>query len=166
MTRTKLKIAALVFLIVCAQTAASSAQDFRAADNRLQFFDALFQTGKVNFRDAAFQKDENAPKRIVFAKGKSSAVLTGTLRRTKTIDDVHYYVVRAKAGQSLILRVTAASGSAAVTVQNSGGEMISEGIDDRFDGKIPATGDYVIHVFNPGNGNFGSTRYTLTVSVK
>jgi hypothetical protein len=115
---------------------------------------------------AAGQTDENAPRRIRFGRGTTSAKVSGTLRRTRRVDEVHYYVIRVRAGQRMRINVATTSGAAAISVGAPNGDQVSEGVDDRFDGEVFEAGDYQIRVYNPSNGRLGSTRYTLTVSVR
>lgn len=136
------------------------------SDNPVQFLNVGFQTNEVEFLNAKYQTSENAPHRISFAKGKSSATFSGTLRRSRSVDDQHYYVIRARAGQGLTLHLKASSGAAAMEVFTPSGEKLFDEMEMDTSDLLPATGDYRIHIFNPGNGNLGNTRYTLTVSIK
>jgi hypothetical protein len=109
---------------------------------------------------------QNQTRRISFVKGKSGTTLSGTLRRSKTIDDQHYYIIRARAGQTLTLHLKSSVGAAVMVVKTPDGNPLFDEMDTDTSDSLPATGEYRIHIFNPGNGNLGNTRYTLTVSIK
>lgn len=104
-------------------------------------------------------------KRIQFAKGKSSATLTGTLKANNQI----YYEVGVRKGQKLTVTFKSNAGNnAGITVfapNPDGEEKLLWGADgagnNTYEFELEYNGDYGIQV--------GSTRacnYTLTVSIR
>ncbi len=92
--------------------------------------------------------------RIKFLKGKTSAVVKGTVAK----GGPDFYLVGAKAGQMMTVKVT---GKVSFGI-DAGGERLTE--DDgstNWSEALPADGDYKIKVFSGG----GAQNYTLTVSI-
>lgn len=100
--------------------------------------------------------DVSAQTRIRFARGKSSAVVSGSL----AIDGTRTYVVNASAGQYIKVRVSSTSGNATVYVHDP---SAGEGDYDSWEGTLTTTGDARITVFNDAKS---PTRFTLSVSIK
>lgn len=100
------------------------------------------------------------PKRIQFAKGKNSAVVTGTTGKFGTT-----YVVRAKSGQKLVLTVTPRTG-VGIKVETNGsyGEqvLLREERGGTYEVGLEETGDYTIFL---GSTNGKSAPFTLTVKI-
>ncbi|GJD21876.1 hypothetical protein RIVM261_068320 [Rivularia sp. IAM M-261] len=96
--------------------------------------------------------------RVTFAKGKSSTVINGVENRV--------YVLKAKAGQKLTLKVNNLGARAGVTLYNANGKIVKNfgafGEGQSFTYKLPATGDYYIL------GYSGPTyhSYEFAVSIK
>ena len=99
------------------------------------------------------------PKRIQFAKGKNSAVVTGTTGKFGTT-----YVVRAKSGQQLVLTLTPKTG-VGIKVETTGsyGEqvLLREERGGTYEVGLEETGDYTIFL-----GSTGRTPAGFTISVK
>jgi hypothetical protein len=104
------------------------------------------------------------PKRIEFKRGSNSAIVSGTVRG----DEEGEYVLAAKKGQRLIIKLTS------VPVKSSVFQLLGEDndtlgleYDANFDysGVLPKTGDYFITVARPGQSK-GVSRYKLTVTVR
>jgi len=102
-----------------------------------------------------------APKRIEFAKGKSSATVRGTTGQYGTT-----YVVRARSGQMLVLTLTPASG-VGIKVETTGrfGHMVllREERGGTYEVGLEESGDYTIFV---GSTNGKSRPFTLNVRIR
>jgi hypothetical protein len=110
---------------------------------------------------AGIRASAQTPRRIQFAKGKSSAVVKGTTGPHGT-----YFVLRAKAGQMLVLDVTPASG-VGVKVETVGrfGHMVllREEAGGKYEVGLEEAGDYTIFVGPLGRNPL---TFTLTVQVR
>jgi hypothetical protein len=104
------------------------------------------------------------PNRIEFKRGTTSAVINGMVRG----DEEAEYVLAAKKGQKLIIKLTS------VPVKSSVFQLLGEDndtlgleYDANFDysGTLPKTGDYFINVKRPTEAK-GTSRYRLTVTVR
>ena len=101
-----------------------------------------------------------ARSRVTFARGKSSTTINGAENRI--------YVLGAKAGQKLTLKVTNLGARAGVVLYNKNGKLVKGfngfnlGNGQSFTYKLPSTGDYYIL------GYAGPTyhSYEFTVSIK
>jgi hypothetical protein len=103
------------------------------------------------------------PNRIAFKRGATSTIITGTVRG----DEEAEYVLAAKKGQRLIIRLTSVPAKSSV-FQLLGEDHDTLGLeyDANYDysGILPRTGDYFITVTRPGQSK-GASRYKLTVTV-
>jgi len=106
------------------------------------------------------QASAQAPKRIEFAKGKSSAVVKGTTGSYGTT-----YVLRARSGQKLVIDLSPASG-VGVKVETVGtyGEMVllREESGGRYEVGLEESGDVTIFV---GSTSGKSVAFTLAVRI-
>lgn len=106
------------------------------------------------------QANAQTPKRIQFAKGKSSAVVKGTTGSYGVT-----YVVRAKSGQKLVLNLTPAS-KVGIKVETNGtyGEMVllREERGGTYEVGLEESGDYTIFI---GSTNNQSISFVLTVKI-
>jgi hypothetical protein len=108
-----------------------------------------------------------AAKPIQFAKGKSSAAVTGKIKGSDDMD----YTIRASAGQTMTVDFKASKGAAYFNVLPPGstGEAIfigsSEG--DHFQTVLPSDGDYTIRVYLMGGAKASDkpVSYTLKVGI-
>jgi hypothetical protein len=104
--------------------------------------------------------------RVRFPRGRTTVILKGSVRGTK------YYVLNAKEGQTMSVRLTApkpktgfparftmylSDDRAALVNTSKGAEDVTE-----WTGVLPKSGDYVIYVEVLGP----KTRYTLAITVK
>jgi hypothetical protein len=100
------------------------------------------------------------PKRIEFAKGKSSATVRGTTGQNGTI-----YSVRARSGQKLVLTLTPESG-VGIKVENMGrfGHMVllREEHGGTYEVGLEESGEYTIFV---GTTSGKSAAFTLSVRI-
>lgn len=105
------------------------------------------------------QANAQSPKRIQFAKGKSSVVVKTTGSYGVT------YVVRAKSGQKLVLDLTPVS-KVGIKVETNGtyGEMVllREERGGVYEIGLEESGDYTIFI---GSNNNKSISFTLTVKI-
>jgi hypothetical protein len=104
------------------------------------------------------------PNRIEFKRGTHSTTISGTVRG----DEQAEYVLSAKKGQRLIIKLTS------VPVKSSVFQLVGEGNDTLgleydanydYSGVLPQTGDYFITVSRPTQAK-GTSRYKLTVTVR
>jgi hypothetical protein len=104
------------------------------------------------------------PNRIEFKRGANTTTLSGTVRGAEEAE----YVLTAKKGQKLIIKLTS------VPVKSSVFQLLGEDndtlgleYDANFDysGILPKTGDYFINVKRPTEAK-GTSRYKLTVTVR
>ena len=107
-------------------------------------------------------KADGITSRIKFARGKSSAVLSNSVIR----GDEDTYIVRAKAGQKMSVKITSVESNAVFFIEKPGGgylENAGEG-DDRtvWTDRLPDAGDYKIIVA----GTRGNATYKLSVKIK
>ena len=104
------------------------------------------------------------PNRIEFKRGSTSTTVSGTVRG----DEQAEYVLAAKKGQRLIIKLTS------VPVKSSVFQLLGEDNDTLglehdanydYSGVLTKTGDYFINVSRPTQAK-GTSRYRLTVSVR
>jgi hypothetical protein len=104
------------------------------------------------------------PNRIEFKRGAASTIINGTVRG----DEEAEYVLVAKKGQRLIIKLTSAPVKSSV-FQLLGPDNDTLGIEydanHDYSGVLPKTGDYFITVTRPGQSK-GTSRYKLTVTVR
>src|SRR5687768_1229698 len=79
------------------------------------FLTSLFAVGSFGFPTG-----DGVTKRIRFAKGKNSATVSGAVIR----GDVDTYILAARAGQRMSVRVTAIEDNAAFTIAGPDGEFL------------------------------------------
>lgn len=113
------------------------------------------------FAASTFARD-GITKRVKFAKGKSSVTLSNAVVR----GDRDIYILGAKAGQQMTVRVTAVENNAAFQIEGPHGEYL-EGAGEMDDAtnvtvRLPQTGDYRIVV----GGTRGNATYKLTVAIR
>ena len=121
------------------------------------FLIGLFVAGSYGFPTG-----DGVTKRIKFARGKSSATVSGAVIR----GDRDTYILGARGGQRMTVRVTALENNAAFQIENPHGEYL-EGAGEGDDATnvtvvLPDNGDYRIIV----GGTRGNATYKLTVSVR
>lgn len=96
--------------------------------------------------------------RIRFARGRTTKVIQDAVVRG-TRDR---YLLRARAGQTLIVHITSIENNAVFDIQTPGGRrtLAQEATD--WTGELPRSGDYVIVV----GGTRGNASYTLEVTIR
>lgn len=101
-------------------------------------------------------------KRVRFAKGKSSATISGAVIR----GDQDTYIIGAKSGQMMSVKITALENNAVFDIKGPDGEYLQDAgeTDDAtsITVDLPYTGDYRITV----GGTRGNATYKLTISIK
>ena len=103
---------------------------------------------------------------VAFAKGASSATLKGSIKG----DQDHSYLIDARAGQTMKVKLTSTKGSAEMNVYAPGNDTaISLGADDPYNVTVvlPTTGRYKVQVYQMrASARRGETaNYTLTIGV-
>jgi hypothetical protein len=105
------------------------------------------------------------PKRVQFAKGRTTTVEKGTVVALETND----YVLGARAGQQMILHLASPNSYANFIIYSVNGHSF-EGMtaEDRdWSGELPESGDYVVRVFKLRSGRkSGRAPYTLEITIR
>jgi len=101
-------------------------------------------------------------KRLKFAKGKSSATVSGAVIR----GDRDTYIIGAKERQMMTVKITSAEKNAVFQIKDANGEYLQDaGEEDdatALTSDLPSTGDHEIIV----GGTRGNASYRMTVSIK
>ena len=111
--------------------------------------------------------DEGIPReQVQFAKGASSATVSGSLKGDTTVD----YVVRAAAGQTLTVRLQKSNPQNYFNVmppESAGGAMFTGTASDEYSGVLPDDGDYVLRVYlmRAAARRGESSKYSLDIGV-
>jgi hypothetical protein len=105
------------------------------------------------------QKGTNVVRRINFQRGRTTAVVQGTVKRGIS----HDYLLRARRGQGMTVHL-AAGREVGFEVITPGGQYMS-GFAQDWSGYLPQSGDYRINVLPPTSTN-APARYTLEVTVR
>src|SRR2546427_4593791 len=104
------------------------------------------------------------PLRIEFKRGATSTTINGAVRGSEEAE----YVLAAKKGQRLIIKLTSAPVKSAVfQLLGEDNDTLGLEYDANYDysGVLPKTGDYFINVRRPTESK-GRSRYRLTVTVR
>ena len=106
---------------------------------------------------------EGVKKKVRFAKGKNSATITGGIIR----GDRDKYLLGAREGQKMTVRISSAEDNAVFQVYLPGEQEALEGAgetDDakHWEGKLPVTAEYVIVV----GATRGNASYKLEVKIE
>jgi len=111
---------------------------------------------------ASITSADGITKRVKFARGKSSAVVSGAVIR----GDRDTYIVGAKVGQRMSVSITSLENNAVFQVMDDDGNYLQNaGEEDdatNWNGKLPWTGDYKIIV----GGTRGNASYRLSVAIQ
>lgn len=129
----------------------------RAVAPRTQDYvlELLSDVGETDFRMSIM-----IPVRVSFAPGGTSAEVTGTL----PADGSRHYAIRVLAGQTMKLETVTSEGQVILIVYGADGTVLQSdhgGFRD-FEGPVPTTQDYLIHVRAVGTGG---ARYTMRVTI-
>jgi outer membrane lipoprotein-sorting protein len=104
------------------------------------------------------------PNRIEFKRGANSTTISGTVRG----DEQAEYVLSARQGQRLIIKLTSVPSRSSVFDLHAPDDTdLGLEYDANYDysGKLPKTGDYLIFVTRPTQAK-GTSKYRLTVTVR
>jgi hypothetical protein len=99
--------------------------------------------------------DRIIPKRIRFARGRTTAVIKDTVR----LCTMHEYYFRARAGQKMTAHL-ATGNRTSMTLFTENGETVFDGTKD-FEGELPEGGQYSLQI-----GTDTTTAYTLEVTIR
>jgi hypothetical protein len=105
------------------------------------------------------QKGTSVVRRITFPRGQTTAEVQGSLRRGTS----HDYLIRARRGQGMAVRVIS-QGNLAFQVIAPSGQFLSD-VTVEWGGYLPQSGDYRINVLPDPTTN-RAYRYTLEVSIQ
>ena len=105
------------------------------------------------------QRGTSVVRRINFQRGRTTAVVKGTIRRGVS----HDYLIRARVGQAMAVHLAARSDVGFEIITPSGQYLC--GFTQYWDGYLPQTGDYRVNVLPPTTTNAAAT-YTLEVTVR
>ena len=101
------------------------------------------------------ETDRIIPKRIRFARGRTTAVVKDTVR----LCTMHEYYFRARAGQKLTAHL-ATGNRTSMTLFTENGETVFDGTKD-FEGELPEGGQYSLQI-----GTDANAAYTLEVTIR
>lgn len=112
-------------------------------------------------------QDHSRTERVQFARGASSATLHGNLHGYDTVD----YVLGARAGQTLSVRLQPTKASAYFNVTKQGADealFVGSTSGNQFTGRLPANGDYVVRVYLMRNAarRDEHANYTLSIGIR
>ena len=120
----------------------------------LILFTILILTSLVNA-----QRGTSVVRRINFQRGRTTAVLQGTIKRGTS----HDYLLRARAQQTMTVHL-ASNGAVGFEIITPSGQYLSSYTQD-WSGYLPQSGDYRINVLPPTETNV-SANYTLEVTIR
>lgn len=122
----------------------------------------------TSFGSGLASADAVLKERITFAKGTSSATLSGTVKGRDSME----YMLGAASGQHMRAKLTSPSNSIYFNVFAPGklpgkdeALFIGDTGGDTFDGVLPASGDYMIQVYLYRNAARAGERATFTLDV-
>ena len=112
-------------------------------------------------------QDHSRTERVQFARGTSSATLHGSIHGYDTVD----YVLGARSGQTLNVRLQPTNASAYFNVTKQGADealFVGSTSGNSFTGRLPSSGDYVVRVYLMRNAarRDEHANYSLTVGVR
>jgi hypothetical protein len=111
--------------------------------------------------DAALaQKGKSIVRRVNFPRGRTTTILRGTVRRGVS----HDYLLRARAGQTMLVHLTSDSDQMSLTILKPGGETWMFDTRD-WSGELPLTGTYRVNVL-PDTTTERPTRYALEITIR
>ncbi|MFC5371902.1 hypothetical protein ACFPIF_05030 [Brevundimonas faecalis] len=115
----------------------------------------------------AMAQDHGRTERVQFARGTSSTTLHGNIHGYDTVD----YVLGARGGQTLNVRLQPSNASAYFNVTKQGADealFVGSTSGNQFSGRLPSNGDYVVRVYLMRNAarRDEHANYTLTVGIR
>ena len=123
----------------------------------------LFGGARQVFAQYQFDDKPSLSRRINFPRGRNGTVIRN---RTHGFEDLHEYILRARAGQRLVADITSPKIVASISIVAPDGQHLTSNGEDAFmlwDDVLPQTGDYRILVFT---GKKDNDRYTLKITVR
>lgn len=108
---------------------------------------------------ASAQKGTSVVRRVQFSRGRTTAILRGTVRRGVS----HDYLLGARRGQTMTVHLTS-NGATSLTILSPDGEALADFVSD-WSGELPSGGDYRINVLPPTETN-RPAQYTLEVTIR
>ena len=114
----------------------------------------------ASFGAAEAQKGRSVIRRINFPRGRTATTLRGAVRRGLS----HDYLLRARAGQTMTVRLTTDAAGMSLTILRPDGETWFYDIKE-WSGELPSTGTYRINVL-PDTTTERPTRYALEVMIR
>lgn len=115
---------------------------------------------------ALAQGGKAEPNRIKFAKGKTSAVVTGNIKGSEEAE----YIFNAQKGQKISLKVLTTKPKGSLAKFKLQGESFDFSTEydtyKNYEFTAPETGDYFVAVLFDSAGNYRSAVYALTLSIK
>ena len=105
------------------------------------------------------QRGTSIVSRISFARGRTTAVLTGTVHRGMS----HDYLLKARGGQNMSVHLSA-RGDVSFVILTPNGDSLADYAKD-WSGELPQSGDYRINVL-PDSSTERTISYTLEVTVR
>ncbi|NIV29255.1 MAG: hypothetical protein GWN58_07025 [Anaerolineae bacterium] len=129
------------------RTVVPSTQDY--------YVELVSDVGAVNYRMSVL-----IPVRIRFAPGATSAEVAGSL----AAGDVRHYVLRALAGQRMLVIPRTTRGKIDLVISGADGQVLLSGrvAGSDFDGVLPTTQDYLVSVRAEG---VSRAEYTLEITI-
>jgi hypothetical protein len=131
------------------RTVVPSTQDY--------YVELVSDVGAVNYRLSVL-----IPVRIRFAPGATSATVTGSLEE----GGVRHYVLRALAGQRMIVTPQTTTGQVGLVISGADGQVLLSGRVGQpggvYDGILPTSQDYLVSV--QAKGGIGAD-YTLEITI-
>jgi hypothetical protein len=128
------------------------------------FICGLICLASVSGTTVAQRGGKAEPNRIEFKRGSSSTTVSGTVRGNEQAE----YVLSAKQGQRLIIKLTSVPAKSSV-FDLHGPDDVALGLEYDanyvYSSKLPRTGDYLIFVSRPTQAK-GTSRYKLTINVR
>lgn len=129
----------------------------------MRIIKAVFLSSILALTFAANASTDGIRQRIKFARGETSATVSGAVIR----GDRDTYVVGGREGQKMSIRVSSAEKNAAFQIRDAANGKFLSGAGETDDATewsdpLPTTGDYEIIV----GGTRGNAEYKLNVSIK
>jgi hypothetical protein len=98
------------------------------------------------------------PRRVSFAKGRTTAVLKGVVKGAKG----YVYKLRARGGQTMSVHI---AGRANFTVNQESGDALAADVKD-WSGELPQTGEYSIFVSGVNGDDSVNRPFTLEITIR
>jgi len=115
-----------------------------------------YATARTNAALQCRHADQVIPKRIRFARGRTTTVIKDTVRLCTS----HEYSLRASAGQTMSVHLATGKKTSFTLQSPSGPIEDADGVKD-WSGELPEAGEYVIVI-----GTDATAAYTLEVTIR